>query len=123
MEPRAGLEPATGRFLRQHHLIGFTRFIPHHTSRFGGIWQVLFRSCSEKFAVMSRNLTRNLEVRNLPDGPGITRPTKGIEEETCDGITEGFRLLEDCKQKHDRRDALLLLPQDSPALRDRSLHS
>src|SRR6266581_8853812 len=31
VEPRVGVEPTTCRFLHRYHVVGFTRFIPHHT--------------------------------------------------------------------------------------------
>jgi len=31
VQPRVGVEPTTCRFLRRYHVVGFTRFIPHHT--------------------------------------------------------------------------------------------
>ena len=34
MEPRARVALATCRLLRRYHVVGFTRFIPHHTLRF-----------------------------------------------------------------------------------------
>src|SRR5215469_4561888 len=64
VEPRAGLGPATCRFLHRYHVVGFACFIPHHTARF---WGIFGRFCSE---VAHKNVSAT--IRNLTRNPAVT---------------------------------------------------
>lgn len=74
MEPRAGLNPRPADFSTDAMFLDSRALLLTigHDFRWylAGSVQKLFRRI-EEFAVMSRNLTRNLEVRNLPNGQAI----------------------------------------------------